>query len=231
MSCFNVGAKTRQPSRSFPLTSFCFALPLRKTCLTFAQTLFCFLSCLIFFSVNTEQNRVGIKQRLGYLAFGPMLKPSDNRVTLYLQLHFVSLYRWGKLVSLLLKLYFISYLILSCLFFFSGKAKQNEVGGKERLGCLAFAPTLKRNNRVTLFLQLHFVSLYRWRKLISLFLQLYFVSLYRWRRFVFLLLQPFLCFTFLWQQYLLFFCSKRLKYKQLFLCPSPYYILCILYIL
>ena len=45
--------------------------------------------------------------------------------------------------------------------FFSGKAKQNEVGGKERLGCLTFAPSLKRDNRVTLFLQLHFASLHR----------------------------------------------------------------------
>ena len=34
--------------------------------------------------------------------------------------------------------------------FFSGRAKQNKVGGKEWLGCLAFALTLKQDNRVTL---------------------------------------------------------------------------------
>ena len=96
--------------------------------------------------------------------------------------------------------------------FFSGRTKQNKVGGKEWLGCFAFARTLKQDNRVAFFIQLRFISLNRWRKLVSLLLQLYFVSLYRWRKFVFLLPQPFLCFTFLWQQYLLSFCSnKRLK--------------------
>ena len=42
-----VGAKGRQifsgkPGRSFHLTLFCFALPLRKFCLPFAPTLLCF---------------------------------------------------------------------------------------------------------------------------------------------------------------------------------------------
>ena len=80
--------------------------------------------------------------------------------------------------------------------FFIDKAKQNEIGGKEWLDCLALMLEQKRDNRVTLFLQL------------------YFVSLHRWWRFVFLFLQPFLCFTFLWQKYLLSFCSKRLIYLQ-----------------
>ena len=45
--------------------------------------------------------------------------------------------------------------------FFNGRAKQNKVGGKEWLGCLAFSPTLKQDNRVALLSQLYFVSLYR----------------------------------------------------------------------
>ena len=44
--------------------------------------------------------------------------------------------------------------------FFSGKAKQNEVGSKERLGCPALMLEKKRDNSVTLFLQLYFVSFY-----------------------------------------------------------------------
>ena len=94
--------------------------------------------------------------------------------------------------------------------FFSGKAKQNEVGGRERLGCPALMLKQKCDNRVTLFLQLYFVSLYRWRKLVSFLLQLHFVLLYHWRKFVFLFLQPFLYSIFLWQQYSLSFCFKRL---------------------
>ena len=42
LSCVNVGTKARQPSRSFPPTSFCFALPLKKICRSFAPTSFCF---------------------------------------------------------------------------------------------------------------------------------------------------------------------------------------------
>ena len=42
LSCFNVGAKARQPSHSFPPTLFCFALPLKNICLSFALTLFYF---------------------------------------------------------------------------------------------------------------------------------------------------------------------------------------------
>ena len=45
--------------------------------------------------------------------------------------------------------------------FFSGSAKQNEVGSKERLGCPALMLEKKRDNQVTLFLKLYFVSLYR----------------------------------------------------------------------
>ena len=44
--------------------------------------------------------------------------------------------------------------------FFSGRAKQNKVGSKERLGCPALMLEKKRDNQVTLFLQLYFVSLY-----------------------------------------------------------------------
>ena len=80
--------------------------------------------------------------------------------------------------------------------FFRGRAKQNKVGGKEQLGCPALMLEQKRDNRVTLFLQLYFVSLYRQKRFVSLLHQLYFVSFYRIRRFVFLLLQPFLCFIF-----------------------------------
>ena len=40
--------------------------------------------------------------------------------------------------------------------FFSGKAKQNKVGGKVWLGCPALLLEQKRDNRVTLFLQLYF---------------------------------------------------------------------------
>ena len=36
--------------------------------------------------------------------------------------------------------------------FFSGKAKQNEVGEKERFGCPALMLEQKRDNRVALFL-------------------------------------------------------------------------------
>ena len=43
---------------------------------------------------------------------------------------------------------------------FSGRAKQNEVGSKERIGSPALILEKKRDNRVILFLQLYFVSLY-----------------------------------------------------------------------
>ena len=44
--------------------------------------------------------------------------------------------------------------------FFSGKAKQNEVEGKERIGCPALMLEQRRDNRIALFLQLHFVLLH-----------------------------------------------------------------------
>ena len=80
--------------------------------------------------------------------------------------------------------------------FSSGKAKQNKVGENKRLSCLAFAPTLKRNNRVTLFLQLHFFR-FTDKENVSLFCS------------------NFILFPFTAEQNLSFFCSNRF-YVSLF---------------